>query len=263
MKMFSFDHIAEMLKSLFSGRGGNAAIETPDTQDSDQNSSAPCPTERHDYSMLAVCIDNGHGEETPGKRSPYAVNVKNLPALYFREYLFAREVASRVKSGLESAGASVFMCVPETTDISLSMRANRANEFKRANPDKKCVFVSIHANASGTGDSWRSASGWECWTTVGKNNSDELAACLYDAADEILVPLGRKIRRHGKSRADWNPERNFTVIYRADMPAVLTENLFYDNIDDCEFLLSEEGVNAVVDLHVRGILKYARETWNM
>lgn len=219
--------------------------------------------EKHSYSKLAVCIDNGHGEETPGKRSPYASDKKNLPALYFREYLFTREIAAKLKTELEAIGITVFMCAPEITDIALSARANRANKFKLDNPDKKCVFISIHANASGADNKWHSASGWECWTTVGKNNSDEFAACLYDAADEVLTPLGKKIRKHGKSRADWNAEKNFTVIYKANMPAVLTENLFYDNVDDCKFLLSEEGVDAVVNLHVKGILKYAQETWNM
>ena len=39
-------------------------------------------------------------------------------------------------------------------------------------------------------------------------------------------------------------------------PAVLTENLFMDNLADCDFLLSEEGQQALVDLHVDGIISY-------
>ena len=39
-------------------------------------------------------------------------------------------------------------------------------------------------------------------------------------------------------------------------PACLTENLFQDNKEDVDFLLSEEGYQAIVDLHVNGILSY-------
>ena len=39
-------------------------------------------------------------------------------------------------------------------------------------------------------------------------------------------------------------------------PAVLVENLFMDNPTDCAFLLSPEGQQALVDLHVDGIISY-------
>ena len=39
-------------------------------------------------------------------------------------------------------------------------------------------------------------------------------------------------------------------------PAVLTENLFQDNLADVEFLLSEAGKEAIAELHVEGIMKY-------
>lgn len=215
------------------------------------------------YSLLAVCIDNGHGEETPGKRSPYALNNKNLPALYFREYLFAREIAKLVKEKLEHLGVSVFMCTPETTDVALSTRAKRANDYKASHPGQHCVFVSIHSNAYGDGSRWCSPNGWTCWTTKGKTNSDELAACLYDAALEIFPKYSRKVNKRGASRQEWNWEANFTVIYKATMPAVLTENFFQDNIEDVEFMLSDEGKQAIADVHVNGILKYAKKMWGI
>ena len=40
------------------------------------------------------------------------------------------------------------------------------------------------------------------------------------------------------------------------VPAVLTENLFMDNHTDCNFLLSKEGQQSLVDLHVDGIISY-------
>lgn len=39
-------------------------------------------------------------------------------------------------------------------------------------------------------------------------------------------------------------------------PAVLTENLFQDNKNEVDFLLSEEGKKAIVTLHVNSIIQY-------
>ena len=51
-------------------------------------------------------------------------------------------------------------------------------------------------------------------------------------------------------------EANFTIIARTNCPAVLTENLFYDNKEDLAILKSEEGKKKIVDLHVEGIINY-------
>ena len=40
------------------------------------------------------------------------------------------------------------------------------------------------------------------------------------------------------------------------MPAVLTENLFQDNKEDVEWLLTERGKQTIVDLHVEVIKQY-------
>jgi N-acetylmuramoyl-L-alanine amidase len=36
----------------------------------------------------------------------------------------------------------------------------------------------------------------------------------------------------------------------------LTENFFYDNKDDLKYLTSDEGVHAVVRLHIEGIIDF-------
>ena len=88
------------------------------------------------------------------------------------------------------------------------------------------------------------------------------AECLYDAAREILPPLGITIRTD-KSDGDSDWESNFTVIYAAAMPAILTENLFYTNVGDTEFLMSQKGKEAIRDIHVNGIIKYVKKRWGI
>ena len=48
-------------------------------------------------------------------------------------------------------------------------------------------------------------------------------------------------------------EKNFYILLHTAAPAVLSESLFMDNADDCAFLLSPVGQQALVDLHIKGI----------
>ena len=158
-------------------------------------------------------------------------------------------------------GVEVYDVVPEETkDIGLTTRANRANRkyYATKKEGKTAIFISVHVNAAGNGSNWMNATGWSAWTTKGKTNSDKLAECLYDAAEEILTPLGKKIRTD-KTDGDRDYEENFTVIYKTVCPSVLTENFFMDNKNDVEWLLSDEGRRAIVQIHVKGILKYIDE----
>ena len=235
-----------------------APVANIDTNDSDDE---PIICESKKYPNLLVCIDNGHASTTGGKRSPYAA-YKIPPELELYEYKFNRLVAKRLKEKLEEAGVEVYMVCPEVDrDISLTNRYTRANnEVARRN--KKAVLVSIHANAFGDGKTWNKAEGWCAYTTKGQNNSDKLAECLYDVAEEIFVPLGKKIRKEfSDGDRDW--ESNFTIILGANMPAVLTENFFYTNVGDCEYLLSKQAIEDIAEVHFKGILAFADKYYKM
>ena len=98
-----------------------------------------------------------------------------------------------------------------------------------------------------------SARGWEAWTSVGKTKADKLATCLYEDAEHCLPGMNMR-----KDMADGDPDKEsqFYILRHTNCPAVLTENLFQDNREDVEFLLSERGKMAIVSLHVWGIMKY-------
>lgn len=88
---------------------------------------------------------------------------------------------------------------------------------------------------------------------MGQTKADKLATCLYEAAEKYLP--GMKIR---KDITDGDPDKEsgFYILKHTKCPAVLTENLFQDNRTDVDFLLSEAGKRAIVDLHVNGIVNY-------
>lgn len=186
-----------------------------------------------------------HGNNTPGKRSPNGV---------LREYAYTREIAKLVKEKLENEhGIEAILLVPEEEDISLGERCRRANQIytKQANCD--ALLISIHLNACTNGSCWGKGAGFEAYTYYGVSKSDILATCLYDAARKYLPKF--------KMREDWSDqdcdkEAGFYILKHTIMPAVLSENLFMDNLEEYEFLLSAEGKEAIVNLHVQGILDY-------
>lgn len=189
---------------------------------------------------MKVLIDNGHGSNTPGKRSPDG---------RLREYAYTREIAERLVMELRKNGIDAERIVKEEIDVPLAERCRRANEYKAS----EAVLVSIHCNAAGNGSDWMSARGWEAWTSVGKTKADKLATCLYENAEHCLP--GMKIRKD-MTDGDQDKENGFYILKHTKCPAVLTENLFQDNKKDVEFLLSEEGKLAIVNMHVWGIMKY-------
>ena len=72
-------------------------------------------------------------------------------------------------------------------------------------------------------------------------------------AESTLKPFGKTIRKYSSKKYSW--EENFTVLVLAKCPAILTENLFYDNKEEVKFLLSDEGREAIAQYHVNAILK--------
>lgn len=193
---------------------------------------------------MKILIDNGHGIETPGKRSPDGV---------LREYAWNRLIASRIVDRLLSLGHDAALLVPEETDISLPERCRRVNEWCRQLGKDNVLLISIHCNAAGRGDRWLSARGWCAYTTPGPTGADALATALYNAAKAHLP--GMRLRTD-YTDGDPDQEAAFYLLRHTICPAVLTENLFMDNHEDCDFLLSKEGQQSLVDLHIDGIISY-------
>lgn len=189
-----------------------------------------------------ILIDNGHGKDTAGKCSPD----KRL-----LEYKYNREIAQEVHNQLQKDGYNSIILVPELNDISLKNRAIRANKYS----SKNTILVSIHCNAAGNGE-WKTATGWSVWTSKGQTKGDKLADCMYEAAEEILKPMGKKLLKQTYNDGDVDYEENFYILAKTNCPACLVENFFMDNKEDVEFLLSEKGKKAIIELHVKGIKKY-------
>lgn len=192
---------------------------------------------------MKILIDNGHGSDTAGKRSPDGK---------LREYAYVREIALRVENSLRNKGYDVERIVPEEKDVPLSERVARANKIYQAN-GKQAFLVSIHCNAAGNGSAWMAARGWAVYIDpTASQNSKQLATAIANAAEDA----GLKVRKETNTHNYW--VSSLYICKHTNCPAVLTENLFQDNKEDVEFLLSEEGKQVITDLHVNGIINYIK-----
>nr|WP_302829773.1 N-acetylmuramoyl-L-alanine amidase [uncultured Bacteroides sp.] len=190
---------------------------------------------------MKVLIDNGHGVNTPGKCSPD----KRL-----KEWEYTREIAEMVVLGLRDKGIDAERIVKESIDVPLSERCRRVNNIYH-NSGRQAILVSIHCNAAGSGIAWLNAHGWSVFISNNASaNSKKLAKCLSQAVDVRKVT----IRRPVPGQDYW--QQNLAICRDTVCPAVLTENFFQDNKEDVEFLLSPEGKQAVVQIHIDGIIKY-------
>lgn len=228
---------------------------------------------KKDYMIL---LGTAHIEGIGGKHSPNGE---------LREVVYSREIVEQVELKLLDLGYNVAVDYrslkedanmkaikdPKLQNRELIYRANFVNNVCKKFGNSKVVYVSIHVNAAGSDGKWHNAGGWSAYTTVGQTKADTLAECLYDAAEKYLSPYvklmdeGKKTGIYGtnqkpfridKSDGDRDLESNFYVLKHTACPAVLTENLYQDNEWDVKFLLSEEGKQAITNLHVEGIINY-------
>ena len=197
---------------------------------------------------MRILLDNGHGMNTPGKRSPVWPDSPQL-----LEWRYTRELAGLIEQKLRQAFVPVQRIVPEYKDIPLWERCARVNKLSRNYGPSKCLLVSIHVNASTTGN----ARGWEIHTSKGQTLSDLFSRYFWNEA-KVLLPAVAPLRGdHSDGDPDW--DSNFAILRDTICPAVLTENLFMDNQEDCLFLLSEEGKAVLTDIHVNAIKKITNE----
>ena len=196
---------------------------------------------------MKILIDNGHGANTPGKCSPDG---------RLREYAWSRECAKRLVAALKKQGYDAELITPEASDVKLQTRVSRVNNICKAVGARNCLLVSIHNNASGSDGKWHDACGWSVF--VSKNaseNSKKLARMLTVEAMKRELMGNRSVPLQKYWTWSWT-NKDIYILEKSACPAVLTENMFQDHKGDVDYLLSEEGMMELVDLHVDGITKY-------
>ena len=171
-----------------------------------------------------IILDSGHAKVTGGKRSPDSSLL---------EWEFNNDMQYRLKKRLEQLGFIVYLVNPtpeKGSEVSLATRCKLANNYWANKGKPSCLFVSLHANAAGSG-SWYGARGVEVYTCKGCSNNSANAAKKIVAAiykDVYAVDKGFKNRGY--------KQNNYYVVKHTNMPGCLIEYAFYDNKEDIKIL---------------------------
>lgn len=165
---------------------------------------------------------------------------------WFFEGVSNRAYADELEPMLLKAGFKVIRTYHSINDTTLQERVNVANKHQRmlntgnvgSNVIDTGLFLSLHSDASGMtttangGTSNGSARGYSVHTSVGTTLSDVIANRLVESYKGVSKKWNTKVRGL--------KENNFFVLKNTNMPAVLIENLFFDNRDDVQIIMNSE-----------------------
>lgn len=203
---------------------------------------------------MIVIIDNGHGANTKGKRSPDGL---------LREAIWARETAYALFKALQARGVEATMITPEMQDVLLQTRVARINKLCRERGAKNCLLVSLHLNASGDGMTWGTARGFSAFVCKTASRRSKRFAELLTREAEARDLMGNRAmpKRDEDGNRFWTwswTDKDIYILNKSDCPAVLTESGFMDNKADYAMLQSDAGRERIVALHVEAIMQYLR-----
>ncbi len=165
---------------------------------------------------IKIAIDDGHGSNTAGKRTPAFPDGSVM-----KENEFNASVAEILKGELVRCGFQVLMVAPEATDVPLQTRVKRANEGLADS------YISIHANAYGS--DWNEANGLETWVYDKVADGSEtwsFAECVHKKLVEATGLKDRGMKRSGE----------LYVLKATKMHSVLVECGFMTNRNEAELL---------------------------
>ena len=198
---------------------------------------------------MLVILDNGHGgliKDKPQTQERRSKVFPNKGQLFEGE--FNRAIVNGIIQELTFMRIPYLNVCPELEDMTLETRVKRANKHI----EKNCFFVSIHANAGGG-----HGSEFFCY----KNSvTGRKLATIFAEEFENQYP-DRKLRTDNDQVK--YKEGNYHVLRRTKMPAVLTENFFFDNVDEAlKILLNREERLKIIDFHVAAIVRVLVEVFN-
>lgn len=197
---------------------------------------------------VLIMIDNGHGNNTPGKRSP----IFDDGITQLLEYKYTREITKAVIDELVKDGYMCYLITPEENDIPLSRRVARANAMhkKMKQQGKTSFLISVHLNAA-KNSGWANATGFSVFISPNaSSNSKNLANIMHDTTADMKL----KTRKPLPTQKYW--VSNLYICKNTNCPCVLSENFFMDSKKDAAYLMSEQGRKDVIRIHVESIKKY-------
>jgi N-acetylmuramoyl-L-alanine amidase len=186
------------------------------------------------YDIL-VGLDDGHGMETSGKRTPA---IPELDGRVIRENEFNRVIIAKLKTALERCGFKTYLTAPEDTDTSLATRVNRCNS---AGCD---ILISAHYNANTGSFATNSASGFE--VLAGSSTAS------HNLSQAILNELGAGTAQKNRGVKDGS----WLYLNNVACPLALVEYGFMDWKPEAILMISSAFTTECAEETAKGICKY-------
>ena len=198
---------------------------------------------------MVILIDNGHGFETKGKRSPDGK---------YEEWAWSREMASLIVRELTREGYDARLLVPEREDIPINRgadsRVNRVNQICNIYGKGNVVLVSIHSNANSCDGKWHDGE-WSGFVAEVSLNASEESKKLADFIWARAIEAGLKGNRAVIDKPGRRfIQQNLGICRDTVCPAVLTESAFHDTREGVKLLTGSKQRIALA--HVQGIIDY-------
>lgn len=192
------------------------------------------------YRPYLVALDDGHGLETSGKRTPLFPD-----GSFMKENEFNFAVMEKLEARLKAHGFDTLHAAPGRTDLSLASRTARANATVQNGYGYPAdFFMSIHANATAE-FAWNNTRGIETYI-FGYGGQAGIAA---DIIHRHLIDMTKQADRRVKTA-------NFYVLRQTHMPAILYELGFMTNTTDALLLLSDEYRHVCAEAITKGFCEY-------
>lgn len=202
-------------------------------------------------SKYLIAVDSGHGFQTAGKRT-HAIpepwyGKKKDDVIHEKE--FNKPTAEYLIAALDRCGFDTINVSPGTDDVSLKARYTAANNAKAD------AFVSKHYNAKD--GKWGKQNGIE---TIISQNASEKSKQLAKLVQAELVKEHRRTDRGVKTDIAQSGI-NIAVLRHTNMPAILTESGFMDNLEEAKTMLDPEFQKADAEATCRGVCKFFGVTY--
>lgn len=174
------------------------------------------------HSTYLWVLDPGHGGEGPNGYTTAPNKMFKHPDFTIYEGVINREITKIVINALQGARIDYAVVADDIEDTPLEARVRAADNVYAK--DKRAVYLSIHSNAGG-------GNGFEIFTGHGQTDSDTIASVFT----QVYKNRFPQFKFRGQK------EENFYVLRKTDCPAVLLENLFFDDLSEAKYLMSPEG----------------------
>lgn len=208
-----------------------------------------------------IFLDAGHGgidldgkyTTSPGKLFTHSKGIFHQGTT-FCEGVKNRDFCSLLHKRLVAEGITVISVYHEYLDTPLKERVDTANFYHKNIAEG--IYISEHSNATPS----HTARGFQAWTSPGQSTSDTYAEKFLQLYKESFVNNLSEIATEDKVKlltdltdGDADYEAKFYVLLNTSMPAILFENLFFDNYFDASILMRKEYLARYVEVQVKWI----------